>query len=122
MALVYGVIDKDRSIVDRLIEHIMNMDQRLNSHQSCMASMMNHPVASHLIEKVIQTSHTETFQHIYTTHFRHKLQELSSQTPANYVVQTLISSVKSGLQALSISEEITESLEDILGKFDRDCH
>lgn len=116
MILIHGSIGKDTSIPKRLTELLTSTGDQQNLSKSYMESMMKHQVASHFIERMIKVADKETFHDIYTNYFRGNLKVLASDPVANYVVKTLVSSAKSEPQALMIVEELTEFLEDILGK------
>lgn len=71
-------------------------------------------VGSHLLEKIIETSESETFKILYKTHFKHRILELFQDNIGNFVLQKVIKHLHSEKQLKQVMAVLSESYSKML--------
>ncbi|KAL6062626.1 hypothetical protein QOT17_012056 [Balamuthia mandrillaris] len=84
-------------------------DAMVTAQKAHVRSMVKNNIASHLVEKILETSSTELYTKLYTTHFRGQLMALCCDNVSNFVIQQLIASAHNAVHLQLIFQEFYEN-------------
>ncbi|KAJ1912757.1 Nucleolar protein 9 [Mycoemilia scoparia] len=113
-----NVLEIPGGLLDKLLRGIITEENPEKDSRRDMANELTikDPVGSHFIQVVLETCSSGTYRKLYSLYFKDKIKSLAFHPSANFVVQSLMTNVKTKEQLKGMLQDIAPLLKDLIIK------
>ncbi|KAJ1677135.1 Nucleolar protein 9, partial [Spiromyces aspiralis] len=113
-------LETPNGLLDKLLRGLLSTDPTRTMpdqrRDAANEATIKDPVGSHFMQLVLQVVSAELYGKLYGLYFNGRLHELAFHPNANFVVQSLISNVRTSEQLRGIIDELGTKFQDLIFK------